>query len=687
MSNRVSTLDAFGVDFEATEQADPSADRRRYTVASAWGLGIGFIPFIWTLWGGRLDPLRTALPGGAGSNFYDAQARALFAGHWDLPKDVLGIEAFVIDGRRYTYFGPFAAFLRMPLLAVTDAFDGKLTAPSMLLAWLVTGLTLVLLMWRVRHFLRGPAHVTRPEAVITSAFVATVMGGSVLVYLAALPWVYHEDLAWSVALVTLVCFTLLGVLEQPTARRVVLLGVFTACAVLNRASSGWACVIAVLIAAAWFGMGRGGEQYRRWWRALLLAGAVPLLLGCVVTAIKFGTPFGLPMADQVWTQMNQHRRDMLSANGGWYFSPAFLPSTLLAYFKPTSLRFTSLFPFITLPAVPARAVGGAVLDQTYRTTSLPASMPLLFLLGSWGVVTAFRPRALGLAKLVRIPVIGALIGTTGVMVVGHIANRYLADFMPLLIIAGAVGLVDVTRRIEGRRLPVRAAVVAATALCTFGIVANLALAIGAEAFSGGPDEASRYVRTQEWVSDSIGGDLNQRVVLGDTLPAAGPADELFVLGRCTGLYISNGESQLPWIAVELPEVHLALTVRGPTAAIARTPLLTFGTHAPFSTLSIEGTTGDRVRLRMADPWGPSESKWINVQRGRAHQLVVTVDEGRGEAVAAIDGHQVLVGWNTAPGTRVALNTKALEPGHPFEVTKEPAPKLSLCSQLRDAKLD
>ena len=120
----------------------PLESRRRYTVASLWGLAIGFVPFLYVLWNGRLDPLRAAIPRGAPgaslSAVYDLQARALFHGSWDVPKGVLGFEAFVVHGRHYTYFGPFASFLRMPILALTDTFDGRLTAPSMLLAWIVT---------------------------------------------------------------------------------------------------------------------------------------------------------------------------------------------------------------------------------------------------------------------------------------------------------------------------------------------------------------------------------------------------------------------------------------------------------------------------------------------------------------------------------------------------------------------
>ena len=71
----------------------------------------------------------------------------------------------------------------------------------MLLAWLVTGVFSALLLWRVRMVLRGAGGARagrRPCA--RGLLVAAVMGGSVLVYLAADAQVSHEDLAWSVAL-------------------------------------------------------------------------------------------------------------------------------------------------------------------------------------------------------------------------------------------------------------------------------------------------------------------------------------------------------------------------------------------------------------------------------------------------------------------------------------------------------
>ena len=147
------------------------------------------------------------------------------------------------------------------------------------------------------------------------------------------------------------------------------------------------------------------------------------------------------MADQVWTQIDAHRRQFLAANGGKAYNRGF-PSRARwrRYLRPDGLRFTDVFPFITLPAAPPEAVGHVILDQTYRSASVPASMPLLFLLGVWGAVTAFRRRTIQRISLVRIPMLAAAAGTVGVLVWGYIADRYLSDFIPILFVASAVGI-------------------------------------------------------------------------------------------------------------------------------------------------------------------------------------------------------------------------------------------------------
>ena len=97
---------------------------------------------------------------------------------------------------------------------------------------------------------------------------------------------------------------------------------------------------------------------------MALVAVVPLTLMGLVNWLKIGTPFGLSEADQVWTQVNLHRRQYLAASGGSGFGLQFLPSTLTAYLQPGGLHFQSAFPWITLPTSPAHTVGNVILDDT-----------------------------------------------------------------------------------------------------------------------------------------------------------------------------------------------------------------------------------------------------------------------------------------------------------------------------------
>src|ERR1700729_222271 len=214
MSTTVTDVDPRQAVEDTLSPPDRGADRRRFTWAVLIGIAVITVPYLWTLWdlwSGGIDPLRSVAP----DNFYDIQARALFHGHIYIPNGSIGVEAFVYQGHSYTYFGVFPALLRMPILLVTSSLDGRLTAPSILLAWIVTGLFTALLLWRTRLLQRGSVTLGWGEAACYGVFLAAVMGGSVLVYLAASPSVYNEDMAWSVALTIGALFALLGVLEAP----------------------------------------------------------------------------------------------------------------------------------------------------------------------------------------------------------------------------------------------------------------------------------------------------------------------------------------------------------------------------------------------------------------------------------------------------------------------------------------
>jgi hypothetical protein len=521
--------------------------RRYFTIAVLIGIAVtGFIMLwvLWDLWRSSADPFRTASVG----YFYDYQARAMFHGHLNVRNGSLGIEGFVHDGRTYTYFGIFPSLIRMPVLLLTSRFDGALTAPSLLLAWMTTALFSSLMLWRLRIVTRGRALLGRAEAASYGLLIATIMGGSVIIYLNATPWVYNEDFAWSIPLTVGTLFALLGVMERPSTGRVWASGILVVLTNLDRTPTGYAVVIGAGLVGLWFVFGRGGASNRRWGWWMLGVALVGFAVSCAVTYAKFGTPIGLPMADQVWAQVNAHRRYFLAANGGKAFSFGFLPSTLVAYLQPFGIRFTTLFPFVTTPLAPAAAIH-AVLDETYPTASAPPTMPLLVLLAIWGTIVAFRPKALVPFRLTRIVLITGAAGTAGVLLWGYISERYLADFMPFLIVASGVGLIEIWRRLEGRSIKARGVVLGiVSVVAAYCVFVNTAIAVQ-------PSEQFTQSQVQDFVSTEASLSLSSlaaNVHHVAALPNWAPYGQLFMVGDCSGLYFSSGitEANVPGLQAE-----------------------------------------------------------------------------------------------------------------------------------------
>jgi hypothetical protein len=621
---------------ENPRRPDPSL--RRFTIASVVGIAVASVPFLWVLWDlwtGKANLLRKEA---YQSNFYDLQARAILHGHLYLPAGSLGIEGYVHDHRTYTYFGLFPSLLRMPILAFTSSLDARLSAPSMVLAWIVATVFSALLIWRVRVLVRGPVLLGRAEAASYGVLVATIGGGSVLVYLAATPFVFNEDLIWSAALTIASLFALLGVLERPGRARIIATGILILCANLDRPNTGLACVIAALLVAAWFRFNRRDQTHRRWFVPMLGAALVPLAVGCAVTWARFGIPFGVPVSEQVFTHVNAYRRRFLAANGNSEVGLQFAPSAALAYLDPAGIRWMSVFPFVTLPAAPARAVG-VLLDRQYPTASVPASMPLLLLLSLWGVVTGFRRRSPGRAGLLRIPLLAGALGAGALLAWGYIAPRYLADFVPFLVVGGALGLVDLWRRVEGR--PRRTRLVTLAALAVLGVycfVANVGIAISPNG-EWTSVQALQYVHAQKSVSDVTGGQLTGNVVRGSVLPYWAPAQELFVANQCAGFYISTGETDktVPlqqrehqtWVPVEQSAYRNALRVT------FRHPMVSPGTSFGIVTVgpdtvvvrSLEDAGPGRIRVGfdLESPAAPSAGASIVVTVGQSYRAVVVTD--------------------------------------------------------------
>jgi hypothetical protein len=543
--------------------APQDAHVRRYARFVAAASGMATLVYVAVLWDFRFAPLRTALPAGDFSGFYDLQARSLLDGHLSVPRGSLGIEGFIIHGREYMYFPPGPALARIPLFLLTSRFDGRLTAVSMLLAWTATLFLIAILTWRVRRVIRWRAPLARWEAAAYACFVVAASAGSVLVYLASMPWVYHEAYAWAIVMALLAAFALLGVIERQTRGRVALCFVSVLGAVLCRATTGWAFGAATIGTAIWFLLGRRGRRAQGFGRRLLLAGLLPLLLGVGINWAKFQHPYLFPLERQEWTRVNEHRQDALAANDGGLVSFDILPTTAASYFRPDGIRFISVPPFITFPDRPATAIGHAFLDQTYRTGSAVPFMPALVLLSIWGVVLAFRSNGPPHAAYLRPPLLGSLLIGGAVMIYGYLSYRYLAEFLPFFIMGGSIGLVGIGYLLSDRSRAHRITFVAAlTGLTAFAVAANTAVAWTTERISNPGRPLDAYLSVQAGVSSALPGDpLAAMTERRADIPLTAHGEHLLIVGDCSALYVGQAETYAPWVAADVQELDFQIAVR------------------------------------------------------------------------------------------------------------------------------
>jgi hypothetical protein len=589
-------------------------------VGSAGAIGLSVAAFAWMVTDGTWNFLQT----GVVSDFYDAQARALLHGHWYVPANVASIEGIVEHHRTYLYYGPVPALLRMPVLLLTQRLDGRLTELSMLVAFTAALIFVARLSWRIRVLVAGHGAVSIGEALVGAAVVLAVGIGSQFWYLGSDAVVYHEAEIWGAALALGAFDFLVGFIVKPSLRAGVLAGTFSTLAILTRGSVGAGPVAALgLLALAhgvvavrrrltkdpttprretldWLGLGPGE---RTWTVLLAVCVIVPVGLYIAVNEAKFGTVVSLPLNKQVMTTLSPHRRAVLASNGGGYFSASYIPTALLQYLRPDALNIGRLAPFFGFPG-PATVVSHVVYDDRDFASSLTATMPAFALASVVGLLAIFgrrhpHSRSRRLAAL-RVPVLGAAVGTVGVLTIAFIANRYLADFMPVLVLttlAGVHVLISVLRRM---RWPAKAAVtVVAAAAALFGVLVNTSLALTYQrVLRPGVPIAQRasYLTWQEGVDAALFGGRPPGIERVAKLGAPTKAGDLAIVGHCTALYQSSGSG---WNAVERSQAagHYRLLVTFPSnGPHGYWPLLVNGIPHGTSYLAVQEVAAHRYRI-------------------------------------------------------------------------------------------
>jgi hypothetical protein len=428
------------------------------------------------------DPLLHTTPKIPYYFFYDLQAHSLLHLHWNVPAGSLGNEAFVVHGKTYEYFGPLPALLRLSIAAITNHFDGKLDQLSMLVAFGLLMTFTIRLATRLRPLVRGHSPITAGERWAFAIFTFVLGAGSVVIFLASRAWMYHEDILWAVALALGAFEFVLAFTSEPTVKNLVLASAFTTATMLTRVVTGLGPLVALAIVCCPILLSRGGRLVglgqsptsSRFRLLCVAALGIPVGLAGGVNYAKFGSLFSIPWESSLSAHLPFGIRDVLDHNGGSLLGAKFVPETLVQYLRPDAIRPSALFPWLQFGPAPHTAA-----HYDYAS-SLTATMPAFMALAFVGVVGAIRGRSTPDSNLaaLRAPMLGAGVASLGTLATGWIANRYLADFLPGLVIMSLAGLHLTLRWSSTRpRRMARSVWAPLLVLAAFGTWASLSLAI------------------------------------------------------------------------------------------------------------------------------------------------------------------------------------------------------------------
>ena len=647
-----------GVDTDADAQprADETAQTGRPSPPAARGVvwrtraaltggALGLLIQWWMVTGGTWDLFRARRD----ADYFDAQAHAWLEGHWWVPPRVVGIEGIVVDGHTQMYFGPLPALLRLPVALFTDALDARLSAFSMLAAACLAVYAALRLLGQVQRIRRPDAVISMGDAVAAGALAFALPAGTTLLFLASRTLVYHEASMWGVALSLLALSFVIEAAEHITTRNLALSCIAATAAISSRVSIGLGPMFALALLAVVLTY----RARRPAWGAALAA-AVPLIAYAVVNWIRFRTLFSVPLRDQVRTMLDPASHRFLEANDG-YFGLQFVPTSLVAYLRPTGLRFSGWFPFVDFPR-DTRVIGDATFDTIQNVVSAPVAMPALVGLALAGAVLLARRHA---PTSLRIAALGAVAGCVTIFVFGYISYRYVGDLLPLLLILGVVAIDAI---VGARPRSWRPIVVTGLAvLAVFGIWVNLGLGFLQQGTSGSqvdPDDVARFVDLRLDVNDRLGWatPVVHRVARDGRLPRRADPGDFAVVGNCAALYIlsdvkRNFLEPVTWRPVERSRRsgarHLEARLRpAPAGTVER--LLTIGAPERPGALELEHLGRGRARLVWRGPPDTYRGRAFTIDPG-VHRLDVTSDPYIHQMSVAIDGDIALEGYFGAAG--------------------------------------
>ena len=442
------------------------------------------------------------------SSFYDAQALSIMTGHLDVPRQAIGFEAYLFQGKAYGYFGIGPALLRIPLLICFPDLDG-LWARSMMMIACSLGLICA---YRILILTRGNwVQPGKSQRLLEALFLLSAALGSTNLFIIGRSYVFHEAIIWGSAFALLFAWTLLKYFESPSRSLLILCGLFAFLSFHCRATAGTGALLGLcLMTAILIWRTLGNRDFMASFlgfrpvanplsHTLIAAGciSVTLLVYVGVNYAKFHTVGSMPLR---YYDLYAQTPARLEATGARQIHPENIPTTLATYLGLRGYRLDRQFPWFRL-ARKATIVGSPRIDVVEPFSTFPASMPALTLLALIGAVVLVRGSNERIRRA-RLAATALLAGGGVVLMTVGITERYLHDFYPALIVCAAFGIREFGSKTW---LPAKTTLLAILTLASIAVNSSFAIVnqrLGP--WGAPPEKRAEFVRLQDSVDNWLG---------------------------------------------------------------------------------------------------------------------------------------------------------------------------------------
>ena len=436
--------------------------------------------YVYGFWltGGQFDFL--GRPGGRLDLTFNSMLEHMLHGRFDVDASIVGPEGFLRDGRVFAYWGPFFAFIRLPLLLIPGGAWADVTCLSCFFAVCIAAC--VKLQTLRLAYLHSPPSALRDQ-LYWILLLVILFAGPQIEFLT--PSIYQEVCLWAGAMAaTFVYLALRGLLSgRFTTATLCAMAALAGIALLSRVSTGIGLSVALCALLSVTALRE--RSPRRLLLPLLILGALAATAGLVNT-LRWGNP--LVFANYRYYLYNNDFPDRWPRTVSYgLFNLQRVPFGIVYYF----------FPIWVLQGDDGHLLLEATQRRLLDSTELPPASflltdPLLLLLMAYALWSLIRADRVVQPDRLQSAAVAAGLAVPCLLMLSAISMcfRYRVEFYPLIEFGAFLGFVLLCRRPPAAAQRRRAWVVVPAAGAVIG--SNLTLVLYKISWLGPP---IRYLRS------------------------------------------------------------------------------------------------------------------------------------------------------------------------------------------------